>query len=99
MRGGLNIGPKENPDIQKILKTQLLEGDQVLDHKEIMRRWPALDAKPNYVGIYSRDMGFIDVEAALSGTREIALKRGAKLEYKTRLISIDEKSKSIAVEK
>lgn len=48
-----------------------------------MKRWPAFKLDSNYIGIYSRDMGFIDVKAALSSIKNLALKHGAKLSYKS----------------
>ena len=44
----------------------------MLNYKEVMERWPALKVPPNYVGIYSRDMGFINVKAALSALKTLA---------------------------
>ena len=52
----------------------------------------------DYVGIYSQDIGVIDVRAALGSLRQLAEVKGAKLIYNATFINLDEKRKEIEIE-
>ncbi len=95
--GGLNMGPRDFPSIKQMIDKHLQDGDEVLTAKEIMSRYPALKVDPTYVGIYSRDMGFIDVEAALSSLTTVALNNKASFIYNCEFVSRNEEEKSITV--
>ena len=70
MTGGLSLGPKGGADMKKLLKSSVGPGDEVLNANQLMERYPALNMDPDYVGIATKDMGFVDTKAALASLRE-----------------------------
>lgn len=77
MTGGLSLGPKGWKDMKSLLKNSVGPGDEVLNARQIMERYPAMNMDPDYVAISTKDMGFVNTKAALASLKEQSEKRGA----------------------
>jgi sarcosine oxidase len=57
----------------------------VLDATEVRARFPALQPKPNEIGVFEEDAGFLRVEACTTAHARWALESGATLKTRTRV--------------
>jgi sarcosine oxidase len=71
---------------------------EVLDAAATMRRFPAFDIPPDYVGVVQPDGGFLEVEAALAAMVELAKRDGADVRAGTHVRSITPTRDGVRIE-
>lgn len=89
--GVLGLGPKDSPFLQEtIAAAQKYDLPlEILDAKEIQRRWSGFSLPDHFIGCFEAGSGIIYSEAAIRAYKETALKNGAELVPNTPVRHID----------
>lgn len=87
---------KHNVEFQKTLGVQDVE---IVDTRQIAEICPILNCEDIIGGSFGKHDGFINPLAVMNGFTQTALQRGAKIQFETKVLSIETKSgKVVAVE-
>lgn len=89
--GVLGLGPTDSPFLQETIASAQKYGlpIELLDGKEIKKRWPGFSVPDHYLGCFESESGLIYSENAIRAYRELAIKHGANLVTNTAVQHID----------
>ena len=88
--GCMNLGPPEHPAVVGVRASAASHGlaHEVLDAAAIKQRFPAFAPRPNEVGVFEAEGGFLRVEACTRAHARRAVERGATLRTETRVTAL-----------
>jgi len=99
--GGLDLFPSDRPDDPKDYLEAMDAEDvayEVLDAKELTRRWPAWHVPDQLTAIHQTDAGIVAASRANAAHRRLALARGADLRAQTPVLGFAEDGSGFTVE-
>jgi sarcosine oxidase len=97
LTGVLNLGPPDHPAIHGVVEsvTQHSLPHARLSVDDVRARFPALVPNESDVGVYEEDGGYLRVEACTRAHARLAVKRGADLRTRTKVVSLQIAASSI----
>jgi sarcosine oxidase len=98
--GIAEIGPPDGEVVAGTLAASREHGlpHEVLDAKQVMRRFPAFRIPEHYKGVVQPDGGFLDVEPSIAAMLKLAEAAGAKVQTNERVRAIKPSSQGVVVE-
>lgn len=97
--GGLNLGPADHPAIQGVLEScrQHALPHEVLDAREVMRRFPVLRPRQDDIAVYEDAAGVLLAERSVRAYLASATEDGAQLRLGAAVRAIDQGASSLRV--
>ncbi len=97
--GGLMVGKEDSELVQGSLRSAREHGlkHELLDAKEIMRRYPATAPRDNDVALFELPAGILFPEACVTAHLKLATTLGAELRFTTEVMSWQETPNGVSV--
>jgi sarcosine oxidase len=98
--GIIEIGPPAGEVVAGTLRASREHGlpHDVLDARQVMRRFPAFRIPQDYVGIFQPDGGFLDVEPSVEAMIALAKSAGAQVRPAERVHAVKQSGSGVRVE-
>lgn len=89
--GGLHVGAPDHPGIVGTLRSANEHGleHEVLDAREVARRFPAFRPAPSEVGVVEKEAGVLLAEPVVSALVQAAIDHGAIVRARARVLAIE----------
>ncbi len=89
--GGLDLGPAEQPALLEAARvlSQIQAAHEVVDGRELRRRWPVWNVPDDWAAIVSPDAGIVNSTQAVETLAGLARAHGAELREHTPVLALD----------
>jgi sarcosine oxidase len=86
--GGLMIGAEASSVVAGSLRSAQTHGlpHEMLDAKEVTRRFPVLTPPANHIALYEKHAGFVMPEKCVKAHLDLAARRGAELHFEEKVL-------------
>lgn len=98
--GGLMLGRKDSAVVAGSRRSATEHGlpHELLDAREIHRRFPPFQPEPDTVALFERNAGFLRVEECVRAHLQLAAARGAELKYEIEVLAWAADDNNVRVE-
>ncbi|RMG38735.1 MAG: N-methyl-L-tryptophan oxidase [Methanobacteriota archaeon] len=99
-KGGLDFGREDDGGLKKVLDAhkQANLPNEVLDFKEMKRKFPQFNVDENYIGVYQADSGIVNPDLTLRALCNLFLEQGGKYKSLSPVQSINRVSERYKIQ-